>query len=71
MAILDTAACADAVIPLCKASYTAESGAPLIFTADGILSWLENQLYNGFGTKNIERVVYEAMLIIVGYQKYI
>ena len=57
MATLDTTVCVDAGIPLCKAAYITEGDAPLIFTADVILSLLWNQIYNGFVTKNIERVV--------------
>ena len=37
MTNLETAACADADIPLCKAEYTAEGDGPLIFT-DKLLS---------------------------------
>ena len=47
MAILKTATCGDADIPLCKAAYTSEGDLPLIFTAAKFVSRLENQLGNG------------------------
>ena len=65
MAILEIDTYVDACIPSSKAVYMEEGGASLIFTSDEILSQLNNQLDNGFGTKNIECVVNEALLLIL------
>ena len=65
MVILESASVTDTGVPLWKPLPFSEGESTLILTVDGIFSNLEQQIYNGYGKKYIERVVDKVLELIL------
>ena len=68
MVILESASVTDTGVPLWKPLPFSEGESTLILTVDGIFSNLEQQIYNGYGKKYIERVVDKVLELILASQ---